>query len=201
MKTMIQSLVMSAALMLGASQVTVAGGKDNSYKVVPEKSELKWTAKKVTGSHFGFVKIKDGQLQADGTTIKGGKFEIDLTTIKVEDLKDPEYNGKLLGHLKSDDFFSVDKFPSSTLEISSAKSKGGDQYELSGNLIIKGISNPISFPATIKVSDKGVIAVAQITVDRIKYGIKYGSASFIEGIGDKAIDDTFTLDVKLTAQK
>jgi len=201
MKSTVRSIVMTAIVMVSGMGVSLAGGNDNAYKVVSEKSEVKWTAKKVTGQHFGFVGIKQGMLLVEGNSIKGGKFDIDLTSMNVEDLKDAEYNGKLLGHLKSDDFFSVAKFPSASLEVTSAKSMGEDKFELSGNLTIKGITHPISFPATVKVSDKNIVAVAQITVDRTLYGIKYGSASFFEGLGDKAIENNFLLDVKLSAQK
>jgi polyisoprenoid-binding protein YceI len=201
MKQVMKSILLSAGILLTGLSTATAGGNDNSYKVVKEKSELTWHAKKVTGAHFGSVKVKDGLLTGDGKTLNGGKFEIDMTSITVEDLKDAEYNGKLLGHLKSDDFFSVDKFSTAVLEIQSSKLLSGDQYEVTGVLTIKGISNPITFPATIKMSDKSVVAVAQVTVDRTKYDIKYGSASFFEGIGDKAIEDTFRMDVKVSAQK
>jgi polyisoprenoid-binding protein YceI len=201
MKSTFSKIILSALILVSGASVSLAGGNDNAYKVVSDKSEVKWTAKKVTGQHFGHVKIKEGSLEVEGNQIKGGKFDIDLTSINVEDLKDPEYNGKLLGHLKSDDFFSVAKFPNAALELKSAKSLGEDKYELSGNLTIKGITKPISFPATVKVTDKNIVAVAQITVDRTLYDIKYGSASFFEGLGDKAIENTFTLDVKLSAQK
>jgi polyisoprenoid-binding protein YceI len=201
MQSTFSKIILSALILVSGASVSFAGGNDNAYKVVSEKSEVKWTAKKVTGEHSGFVKIKEGSLEVQGKQIKGGKFDIDLTTMNVDDLKDPEYNGKLLGHLKSDDFFSVAKFPNAALELKSAKNLGEDKYELSGNLTIKGITKPITFPATVKVTDKNIVAVAQITVDRTLYDIKYGSASFFEGLGDKAIDNNFTLDVKLSAQK
>lgn len=201
MKHVMKSILMSAVVLLTGMATVTAGGNDNAYKVATDKSELSWQAKKVTGAHNGFVKIKEGQLLSDGKKLVGGKFEIDMNTITVEDIKDETYNGKLLGHLKSDDFFSVDKFSSAVLEIKSSKNVKGDQYEVNGILTIKGISNPITFPATIKMTDKSIVAVAQVTVDRTKYDIKYGSASFFEGIGDKAIEDTFRMDVKISAQK
>jgi polyisoprenoid-binding protein YceI len=68
-----------------------------------------------------------------------------------------------------------------------------------GNLTIKGITNEITFPAMIKMDDKAIVTVAKIMVNRTKFDIKYGSASFFESIGDKAISDEFELDVNVVA--
>lgn len=201
MKKIISHLVFGISVLTLSLNVAFAGGTGNSYSVNTDKSSLKWTGKKVTGEHFGTVKLKSGSLLTEGNKFKGGKFDIDLTTLVVEDLKDAEYNGKLLGHLKSDDFFSVEKHPVANLDITSVKAISGEKYDITGKLTIKGITQEITFPATIKVSDKNVVAVAKISVDRTKYDIKYGSASFFEGLGDKAIDNNFILDVAITATK
>ena len=122
-----------------------------------------------------------------------------MNAITCTDLTDKEYNGKLVGHLKGEDFFNSAKFPTSVFEITSVKHKAGEQYDVTGKLTIKGITNEITFPAVIKISESTIITVAKITVNRTKYDIKYGSASFVEGIGDKAISDDFELDVDVVA--
>lgn len=171
------------------------------YKVDVQKSQVGWLGKKVTGSHNGMINISDGKLITDGKALTGGTFNIDMNSITCADLTDKEYNAKLIGHLKSDDFFGTEKFPKSTLVITSVTSTGKDQYKVAGNLTIKGITKPVEFPATIQVSDTEVKAAAKIKIDRTKYDIKYGSGSFFENLGDKAIDNEFELTVDLVAKK
>src|SRR4051812_6973102 len=92
-----------------------------SLDLDPGASHLRWTGKKVTGQHTGTVALKSGKIDIDGRKLKGGKFEIDMTSIADEDLKDADYNKKLVGHLKSDDFFGVEKHPVATFEIKTIK--------------------------------------------------------------------------------
>jgi len=179
----------------------IAGENGSTYKVSTEKSTLTWKGKKVTGAHHGKINLKSGTLSSDGNKLTGGLFEIDVTSITNEDLTDETYNAKLVNHLKSDDFFSAEKFPIATIEITSAQQISGDKYDIKGNLTIKGITHEINFPATIKITDKNIAAVAKIIVDRSLFDVRYGSTSFFEGLGDKAIDNNFEIDVALAAIK
>lgn len=160
------------------------------------ESELKWTGKKVTGEHWGYVKIKEGTLTVEKNKIKSGEFKIDMNTINCKDLEDAEWNAKLVGHLKSDDFFSTDKHPVATLVITESTPFKNGESKVNGKLTIKGITNPISF--TAKEIDKGYKAV--ITVDRTKYEVRYGSGKFFDNLGDNMIYDDFTLEVKLVVK-
>lgn len=176
-----------------------AARKATVFQVDGKESKLNWTGKKVTGQHEGTINIADGKLEVESNVLKGGSFSLDTRSIVVTDIKDAGGNAKLLGHLKSEDFFAVEKFPSATFVTTSVTSKGGSNYEVTGNLTIKGITNPVTFPATVTVAGNKLTAKAAIKVDRTKYNIKYGSKSFFEGIGDKAIYDDFDLDVTLVA--
>lgn len=169
------------------------------YSVDNSQSTLSWTAKKVTGSHSGNISVTSGKLEVDNNVLKGGNFQLDTRTITVTDIKDAGMNGKLLGHLKSDDFFSVEKHPTASFVITGATAKGGGNYDVTGNLTIKGITKPISFPATVTVAGGKATAKATIKVDRTKFDIKYRSSNFFENLGDKAIYDDFELDVTLVA--
>ncbi|HEY9005428.1 YceI family protein [Ohtaekwangia sp.] len=169
------------------------------FKVDPKASTLVWTGKKVTGQHTGHVTVSSGELTAEGKVVKQGSFEIDLTALTVTDIKDAGGNAKLVGHLKNEDFFNVAKFPKATFTISSVTPKAGDEYTVKGKLTIKGITNDIEFPATIKHDGKKLTAKAKIVVDRTKYDIRYGSASFFDNLGDKAIANDFELDLDLVA--
>jgi polyisoprenoid-binding protein YceI len=169
------------------------------YVVNKQESSLNWVGKKVTGQHTGTIDISSGELTAEGKLIKSGSFEIDVTSLKVTDVTNPEGNAKLVGHLKNDDFFGVDKYPKAKFVISSVKPLKDDEYTVAGKLTIKDVTNDVEFPALVKTEGKKLVATAKIIVDRTKYGIKFRSTNFFENLGDKAIYNDFELNVKLTA--
>jgi polyisoprenoid-binding protein YceI len=163
------------------------------YTVNTVKSTLQWTGKKVTGEHHGYITLKDGKFTIKINKIISGTFTIDMTTIIDVDLTDKEWNDKLVGHLKSDDFFGVEKFPTATLSITESTPFKDNVSNVKGTLTIKGIQQPISFVVTKSGNDY----TSTLTVDRTLYGIKYGSGKFFDNLGDKTIYDEFTLDVKI----
>ncbi|GAA4314640.1 YceI family protein [Nibribacter koreensis] len=176
-------------------------GKGIDYKVVNGQSKVTWVGKKVAGEHSGAIKIAQGKLTSNGKNITGGTFTMDMTSISNTDITDAKYNQQLVGHLKNDDFFATDKYPTSTLAITKVTKAKNGQYLINGDLTIKGIKKPISFPATVTHAGNQIKAKAAIKVDRTAYDIKYGSGSFFDNLGDKAIDNEFILNVDLVAQK
>lgn len=175
--------------------------KKETYKVNTQKSNIDWLGKKVLGQHNGSIKLAGGTVVTNGKAPVGGNFTIDMKSISNKDL-DAENGGKLLGHLKSDDFFGVDKYPTAQFVATGITPAGNGIVNVTGNLTIKGITNPISFPASYQINGNTLTATAkEVKVDRTKYNIKYGSKSFFESIGDKAINDEFTLDITLVAEK
>lgn len=161
-------------------------------KIDAAKSGIVWTGKKVTGSHTGTINLESGNLVFKKKLLKGGTFVVDMTTINTTDLSG---KGKenLDGHLKADDFFGVDKFKTATLVFTNISTKNKNNYTITADLTIKGITKPITFDLVIN----GNTASASLKVDRTKYGIKYGSGSIFTDLGDKAINDEFELEVKL----
>ena len=164
-------------------------------------SKVKWEAKKVTGQHNGTINFAEGVVAASKSQITGGTFVIDMKTIVDTDLTDAEWNKKLIGHLESDDFFGVLKFPVSRMEITKVSKLSGDDYHFTANLTIKGITNPVEFDANVNVNGNQLSAAGKITVNRVKFDIRYGSKSFFPSIGDKMIYDDFTLAFEVVAQK
>lgn len=157
------------------------------------KSVVEWTGKKIGGAHNGEVKVKSAFLEIKDGEIVGGKVEIDMTTITNTDLEDEGYNQKLVGHLKSDDFFGVEKHPTASFEVTkSTKFKNG-KANISGKITIKGKTEEI----TVEVLKNDGQYSAQLEVDRSKFDVRYGSNSFFDNLGDKAIDDIFILDITL----
>ncbi len=159
-----------------------------------DQSQLTWEAYKVTGSHNGEIKLREAYLLMENNQLTGGSFTIDMTTIDVQDLEGKDKQ-KLENHLRSDDFFSVDKFNTATLEITNVVPRGnGKEYKVEGNLTIKGSTNPVKFIAKMD----GNNAMADIEVDRSEYNVRYGSGSFFDNLGDKTIYDIFELGVNLS---
>ncbi len=162
-------------------------------KVDVAGSKIEWVGKKVTGQHNGTINLKDGALVFNNKKLAGGTFTVDMTSLNTTDLTG-EYQTKLNGHLKADDFFGTDKFPTATLvfkTIAAAKKEG--VYTVTADLTIKSITKPITFD--IATTEK--TASTKLVIDRTKYDIKYGSGSFFENLGDKAISNDFDLTVSL----
>ncbi len=184
-----------------AAKATATSVKATTFTVDATKSFLNWKGEKVTGKHNGTVKLKQGALTVENGKLTGGQFDIDMNSIADLDLTDAGYNTKLITHLKSDDFFGVEKYPTSTFKITKVTPKGGDKYDIMGDMTIKGITNAVSFPATVSLKGNTIEADGKATIDRTKYNVRYGSKSFFENIGDKAIYDDFVIDLKLVATK
>ena len=155
-------------------------------------SSIVWKGYKVTGSHTGTLGLKSGSLTFDGDVLTGGEFVIDMTSLTCTDLTG-DYAAKLNGHLMSDDFFGVEKFPTAALEITDVKSSGKNSYSVTGDLTIKGITQPVTFDASVY----GKKATANLKIDRTLYDVKYGSGSFFEGLQDNLIYDEFDLVIDL----
>lgn len=174
----------------------------NNFSVDAKASKLNWTGEKVTGKHWGTVNIKNGSVSLNGEKMTGS-FDIDMTSIVADDLKkDKATHDKLVGHLKSDDFFSVDKNPTAKFKLKKADKynpKKGENfnYMVTGDLTIKGITNEIRFPAKIDIKGKNMTAKASFTIDRSKWDVRFGSGSFFDNLGDKMIYDDIKFDLNL----
>ncbi len=158
-----------------------------------ESSNLKWTGKKITNSsHYGSLKFKSGEVKFSNGIIESGKFVVDMTTINVEDI---EGRGKsrLEGHLKGDDFFSVEDFKEATLVINSS-SKNGDSIKVMGTLTIKDLNSDVEFD----MNKSGEVWTADLTFDRSKHNVRFRSGSFFENLGDNLILDDIELNAKLS---
>lgn len=157
------------------------------------KSSVSWLGKKITGQHEGEIKIKSGSLEIKNNKISSGNFVIDMNSISCSDLEDEGYNQKLVNHLKSDDFFGIEKFPNAILKINNSSTFLNNVASVKGQITIKGKTEDISFDVT---NEKNTYS-AKIEIDRSKFNVRYGSTSFFDTLGDKAIDDIFTLNIKL----
>ncbi len=190
---MLQAIIFSFASLFSSTD-----GIEATYSVDTDKSTVEWIGKKVTGQHNGTVNLKSGSFDFTDGSLTGGTFTIDMATLVSTDLSG-EYKGKLEGHLKSDDFFGVATYPTATFVIKKAVPQGPGKYKVIGDITIKGKTQEIQFPAALVEKDGMVSGTADLTIDRSKYDIRYGSGSFFDDLGDKTIYDDFQLSVKIVA--
>jgi polyisoprenoid-binding protein YceI len=173
----------------------------NKVNANKNNSSVIWTGSKPTGSHTGNVILKDGYLSFDHGNLVGGEFTIDMTSITCSDIESEKKNKYLVDHLKDEDFFDVNKFPEAKLVVNRVKNLEGSQFEMKGNMTIKGITNPVTFSADIKINRNSYTAIAKIIIDRTKWGVEYKSGNIFKDLGDKIIYDDMEFDIFLVSEK
>ena len=189
-----------------------------SLKVNTSASNIEWVGTKVTGYHTGNVPLKSGEIYVKNGEVTGGNFIMDLANMDISGPKavDAASNKKLLGHLKSADFFDVEKNPEGKFELTSVQPYKGDAvkdttdarqeqinkykvtdptHTISGNLTLKGITKNIEFPARITVSGNEAEAVAKFNINRKDWNIVYA------GKPDDLIRDNIHLGISLKSMK
>lgn len=176
------------------------------YQVDTRQSKVLWTGYYLFsfGEHNGSIEIREGKIQMEDQSITGGHFEIDMASIRNLDMQPGNGGNDLEEHLKSDDFFAVDKFPSARFEITKSEkikdpAAGGPNFEVTGNLSIKGHTEVLTFPVHIVTEGKSVHAKAKFKFDRTKWNIQYNSGKFFSSVGDGAISDAIAIELDLVA--
>jgi polyisoprenoid-binding protein YceI len=171
-----------------------------NFEIVSSNSSVEWTGRKVTGAHNGTIGIKNGNFIFNDGKINGGNIVIDTTSIKILDVTDPATNTQFAGHLASDDFFSIEKFPTAVFDILSVKEISSSTYYLEGNLTIKDITHSAGFEAEVKNDSNSISLAGKLIIDRTKYDIKFRSGNFFKDLGDTLIYNDFELDFNITAE-
>ena len=178
------SLLVAAVLMTGSLMAQV------KYEVDSDASVIEWKGQKIVGgSHEGTIQFTSGTLKVNGNKLVGGDVVADMTTIS-----DADGSAKLEGHLKSNDFFGVEDFPTSTLTIIDVTNG-----QVTAKLTIKEATEELTFPAEIEIKNGKLTATAELTFDRSKFDVRYGSDSFFDNLGNKAISNDIQLKVKVIA--
>jgi polyisoprenoid-binding protein YceI len=171
------------------------------FNVDKAASKLVWKGEKVTGFHAGELKLDNGTLTVENGKLTAGSFDIDMNSMTCTDLKPAEGGDKLIGHLKADDFFGVAKFPKAKFVSTKIVWQGGNNYKVVGNLTIKETTKEIKFTTMATIDATSAKAEATLIIDRTDYNLKYGSGSFMDGLGDKTIYDNFEVKVSLVAKQ
>lgn len=171
-----------------------------NFKIAAQESTAEWIGKKVTGAHNGTIAIKEGNFNFSNGKLSGGTISIDTTSIVILDVTDPATNAQFAGHLASDDFFSIENFPTASLQITSVTQQTENSHHIEGNLTIKGITHPIGFDLKTTVTADTLKASGKILIDRTKYDMKFRSGNFFTNLGDTLIYNEFELNVNLVAK-
>jgi len=186
---------------------------DKVYQVATEGSLLDWEGYKPTGKHHGTIGLSSGELMMKNGNLVGGEFVVDMNSIIDLDLEDAEYNAKLVGHLKSADFFEVETYPTAKfvitavnpvdaaqIELEKAKGEVVPTHTITGNLTLKATTKSITFNAMVNVNDdKFEARTNQFFIDRSEWAVKYGSRKFFSDLQDKFINDEMGIGIKLVA--
>ena len=184
-----------------ASSVSLEHVAGEKYIIDTKESVLTWEGSMVFGfeeKHIGYVYISKGELMIGKGQLAGGTAEIDMNTIEY---KDKASKNTPVKHLKSPDYFDVEKFPISTFSITKVAYVIRGNIKVTGNLTIKGITNPVTFPAKMEVKDGIVRTNGKVVIDRTQWGIRYRSGKFYDNLADQAVSDEIEIQMNIVAKK
>ncbi|MFZ5391143.1 MAG: YceI family protein [Patescibacteria group bacterium] len=178
---------------------------DGLYKI-PENSLINWAGSKtliIGYKDTGSLNLKNGQLTVQDGQINSGSFTFDMSSLKAASTGRGGGESSLEKHLKSADWFDVEKYPEAEFNLKSAvaDSELNSTYQITGDLTIKNITKPISFSAVVTNNDGQLKLMADIKLDRTLWDIRYGSDKFFDNLANNVIDDIFTVTLNLTAAK
>lgn len=194
----LHSILIVAVLVTFVSFGQVA---NETYVVDKKESILTWKCAYQfvpQNNHNGFVNVSKGNLTIENGRPVGGLVEVDMNTISDER---HDSDNDLIEHLKSADFFDVEKFPVSKFAIKRVVSAGHDSIKVIGSLMIKNITHEIVFPAKIEAKAGVVNANGKVTIDRSKWDVRYGSGKFFANLADDTISDFIEIEMKIVARK
>ena len=187
----------------GAASRNMPQLRDGAHHLNLETSLIEWTGRNLTTSHHGTLRLRAGHIEVREGRAVGGAFTLDMDSIENLNIQDPKLRQVLVGHLNSDDFFEVQRFPVAEFQLSkfttlpNAK-PGNPNYEVNGTLTLKGVSGEISFPAIVAIAADGLLAAdAHFDIDRTRWNVLYGSGKFYEKLGMHLVNDEISLGLKL----
>jgi polyisoprenoid-binding protein YceI len=176
---------------------------DGRHRIDIQKSRIEWVGRNLLNRHFGTLKLRSGEIEVRDARIDHGKFAVDMDSIENVDIEDSIMRKLLIAHLKSDDFFDVQHFPSAEFQLSKVTTlegakPGNPNSEVCGTLTLKGVSNDIVFPAIIGPTPDGLLAVdAHLDVDRTRWNVRYASGKLYEKLGKHLVNDEISIGLKL----
>jgi rhodanese-related sulfurtransferase len=179
--------------------------QDGLLKIDSARSSIVWIGRSLASTHHGTIRIADGEVAIRAGVLASGRVILDMTSITDVDIPDPQLQRMLEAHLKSDDFFDVERFPTAELLLKGAgaiagATPGAPNFTLRAALTVKDVTREIEFPAIIAEDPAGTLTgVAQVEIDRVEWNVCYGSGRLFRMLGKHLVNDTITLLVKIVA--
>jgi polyisoprenoid-binding protein YceI len=194
-------IVIGVLMLLAAAWLTY-----NHFRIVEppinkEQSEVAWSAKSVSGGHYGKVGIKDAKIFFQGGKLTGGYVTMDMQNITVEDIDDPQGKIDFIGHIANEDFFEVNIYPEAKFVITDVIPDKENEFLVTGDLTIKNITQPTT--VTIKIAERNQqqFAEATLNIDRTLFGVEYGAKGKKGSDKDWFIYNDFTIKVNLKIEE
>jgi polyisoprenoid-binding protein YceI len=189
----------------GTHAESVSSNPDGHFTVDTETSVVRWTGRNLFNHHQGTIKLSGGNIEVQNGLLQSARFTLDMNSIACEDLVDTAYNAMLIRHLRDDDFFAVDRFPTAEFVCEHADplqscTPGTPNYTLHGTMTLRGVTQPLSFPAVIAAADADhLTGQAQFELDRTQFGSHYGSGKLFAFLGKHVVNDHIHLHLKVQA--
>ncbi|MBW4055072.1 MAG: sulfurtransferase [Proteobacteria bacterium] len=181
--------------------------RDGVYRIDVEKSVLEWTGRNINNRHYGRIAVTGGDVVLTNGRPVSGTIVLDMSTITNLDLQDEGWRSMLLRHLKSEDFFDVERYPTATFEFRGAAAiaettPGTANMEIAGLLTIKEATRSICFPAIIAAQEDGTLkAQAAFNLDRTLWNVCYGSGKLYERLGMHLVNDLISIELFIVARE
>lgn len=180
--------------------------EDRAYRIDLKTSKILWTGRSLTGRHHGTLDLSAGEVVILGGVVAGGAFTLEMTSLACTDLSDGALREVLHAHLRSEDFFAVEKFPKARFNIAAVdfirgSTPGAPNHQVRGSLLLRGVAQDVEFPACVGFSptDNRLTATANFDIDRTRWGVLYGSGRFYEKLGKHLVQDMISLEMRIVA--
>ncbi|MBI4914072.1 MAG: YceI family protein [Acidobacteria bacterium] len=148
----------------------------DTYKIDPVHSQIGFKIRHFVAKVSGRFTKAEGQIKVDPKDVSKSSVEVTIDAASVN--TDNEARDK---HLRSADFFEIEKFPSITFKSTSVKEVAKGKLEVTGNLTIKGVTRQVSFPITNAGTQEpkpGKVVAGfidgSLKINRGDFNIKYG---------------------------
>jgi polyisoprenoid-binding protein YceI/rhodanese-related sulfurtransferase len=175
------------------------------YRVDTDESLIEWAGRNPNTRHFGTLKLSEGIISVHDGSITGS-FTLDMRSIVNNSLAGDPLRAVLEAHLASDDFFFVERFPTATFRIRSARvtdepTLSFPNIEVMGELELRGLKQDIELAATLNnLEDGAIVAEAHFDIDRTRWDIIYGSSRFFEHLGIHLVFDLISIQLHIVAR-
>lgn len=177
--------------------------EDGEYTVSSEDSTVEWRAEKTLVANYddsGFIPVESGSVTVDGGVITATEITLAVANITATETSNTRFGvDRLTTHIRSEDFLEVETYPTASFSVTSV-SETANGYDVTGDLTIKGQTNEITFPATAGTVDGDFVLDGGTIIDRTQWGIRYGSDSFFDNLGDNVISDEVEISFHIVGQ-